>query len=42
MVAVASSSSVIELCVCAQPMRDDATMKRRPSLAGRIQKMIPA
>ena len=29
-------------CVCAQPMRDDVTLQRRLSLAGRIHKMIPA
>ena len=29
-------------CVCAQPMRNDVTMQRRLSLAGRILKRIPA
>ena len=29
-------------CLCAQPMRDDVTLYRRLSLAGRIHKMIPA
>ena len=27
--------------ICAQPMRDDVTMYRHLSLAGRIHKMIP-
>ena len=28
-------------CVRAQPMRDDVTLQRRLSLAGRMHKMIP-